>query len=149
MFRLKCVELCQRGEPATLFLNGDTIDVEVHYSVLRQTTGFLLFLDLLDEDHNLLVRTFHDDGADAIPTVLPGEYVSKAVFPANLLAGRTYELRIQSTIFNVWSCMGEGIGVRLPVENSTTVNRGYAGDTFRAKPQPRMAWSTAVDVGPT
>ena len=77
-----------------------------------------------------------------IPTMEPGEYISSAIIPGNLLASRTYELRIYGTIFNVRSCVGDGIGITLVVEATSNINRGYAVDTIRSKLQPKIDWVT-------
>ncbi len=141
VFRLHEIQICQDGEPCNVVLNSKPVEVGIRYSVLHPTTGLRVYFDLLN-DHNILIRTFHDDDAEAIPTMEPGEYYSIATIPANLLAPRRYELRIRAGIFNVRSCTGDGVGIPLTVEASSRVNRGYPQDTIRSMLQPKIPWNT-------
>ncbi len=142
-FRLHNIEIKQEGESRNVVLNGKPVVIEIRFTVLKQTTGLRVYFDLLD-DHDILIRTFHDDDVEAIPTMDSGEYISVATIPANLLAPRKYELRIRATIFNVRSCTGDGVGIPLIVEASSLVNRGYPQDTIRSKLQPRISWDTTL-----
>ncbi|UCG12581.1 MAG: hypothetical protein JSU72_19180, partial [Deltaproteobacteria bacterium] len=117
--------------------------ITVQFSVLERTAGLRVYFDLCDDQGNILIRSFHDDDAEAIPTVEPGDYESFAVIPANLLAPRTYELRIRAGIFNVRSCTGNGVVTLLRVEASSGVNRGYPQDVIRSALQPKIAWRTS------
>jgi len=141
-FRLIDVRIYQNGQSGNLVVNGQTIEIEIHYQVLKPTTGLRIYFDLLDEQDILLIRSFHDEDAQAIPTVAAGEYVSLATIPANLLAPRGYEVRIRAGIFNVRSCTGDGLGIPITVEASSGVNRGYPQDTIRSKLQPNIPWRT-------
>jgi lipopolysaccharide transport system ATP-binding protein len=142
-FRLNSVDVRQNGRPGNVVVNGQPVEVAIQYSVLQRTTGLRVYFDLCDDHGNILIRTFHDDNAEAIPTVEPGDYASTAVIPANLLAPRTYELRIRAGIFNVRSCTGDGVGTLLRVEASSGVNRGYPQDVIRSALQPKIAWRTS------
>jgi lipopolysaccharide transport system ATP-binding protein len=141
-FRLEAVEVCQHGKPVHSVLNGQPVKIQIIYTVLQRTTGLRVYFDLIDDDQNILIRTFHDDQAEAIPTVETGEYISAATVPANFLAPRKYEVRIHAGIFNVRSCTNGGIGIPLTVEASGSVNRGYPHDTVRSKLQPQIPWHT-------
>ena len=142
-FRLIDVRIYQNGQSGNLVVNGQTIEIEIHYQVLKPTTGLRIYFDLLDEQDILLIRSFHDEDAQAIPTVAAGEYVSLATIPANLLAPRGYEVRIRAGIFNVRSCTGDGLGIPITVESSSKVNRGYPHDTIRSKLQLNIPWQTS------
>jgi len=141
-FHLLAVEIRQNGRPVWSVLNGQPVEIEIKYNILQRTTGLRVYFDLMDEDQNILVRAFHDDQAEAIPTVEPGKYISTATISANFLAPRTYEVRIHATIFNVRSCTHGGIGIALPVQAGSSVNRGYPHDTIRSKLQPQIPWRT-------
>ncbi|MCG6944863.1 MAG: polysaccharide ABC transporter ATP-binding protein [Deltaproteobacteria bacterium] len=141
-FRLDSVDIRQDGRPGNVVVNGQPVEVAIQYSVLQRTTGLRVYFDLCDDHGNILIRTFHDDDANAIPTVDPGDYESTAVIPANLLSPRTYELRIRATIFNVRTCTGDGIGILLQVEASSGINRGYPQDVIRSALQPKIPWRT-------
>ena len=141
-FRLTDVDVRQNGRAGSVVVNGQAVEVAIQYSVLQRTTGLRVYFDLCDVHGNILIRTFHDDDAEAIPIVEPGDYESTAFIPANLLAPRTYELRIRASIFNVRSCTSDGIGILLQVEASSGVNRGYPQDVVRSALQPDIPWQT-------
>jgi lipopolysaccharide transport system ATP-binding protein len=139
---IKDVIISQDGTSCTNVINSKPIKITIQYIVKQKSTGLRVYFDLLDEEKNILIRSFHDDDADSIPTIEPGEYISSASIPGNLLAPRTYELRIRGTIFNVRSCAGDGIEITLVVEPTSKINRGYAADTIRSKLQPKIDWVT-------
>jgi len=141
-FRLEAVEVRQNSRPGNVVVNGQPVEIEIRYSVLKRTTGMRVYFDLLDDERNILIRTFHDDDAEAIGTMKPGHYLSTATIPPGLLAPRAYEVRVHAGIFNVRSCVGEGIGIPLTVQATSGVNRGYPQDTIRSKLQPKIPWRT-------
>jgi lipopolysaccharide transport system ATP-binding protein len=141
-FRLESVDVRQNNRTGMVVLNGRPVEIEIRYSVRVRTTGLRVYFDLLDEDQNILIRSFHDDLADAMSMMEPGDYVSIAVIPADLLAPRTYEIRIHAGIFNVRACTGEGVGISLTVEQTSGINRGYPHDPIRSKLLPKIPWRT-------
>jgi lipopolysaccharide transport system ATP-binding protein len=135
------ININQNGELCNKVVNGESIEIGIQYLVLERTVGLRVYFDLLD-NYDILIRTFHDDNAETIPTVEPGEYLSIATIPANFLAPRKYEIKISGTIFNKRSCTSDGIRIPLIVESTSSVNRGYPEDTIRSKLQPQIAWQT-------
>lgn len=144
VLQLEAIAVCQRGVFNTSLLNGEPVEVEIRYRVLQRTAGLRVYFDLCDEERNILIRSFNDDDADAMPVVDPGIYVSRATIPADLLAPRAYELRVYGTIYNVRSVPPGGIGIPLFVERSNGINRGYPNDPIRSKMLPRIPWSVEV-----
>ncbi|MDF1579412.1 MAG: ABC transporter ATP-binding protein [Desulfuromonadales bacterium] len=142
IFRLEEVAIRQKGSLCTTVLNGHPVDVEIVYSVSQRTSGLRVYFDICDEERNLLIRTFNDDDADSMSTIEPGRYLSKATIPADLLAPRSYELRVYGTIYNVRSIPAGGIGIPLLVEKSNDINRAYPQDPIRSKLLPRIPWQT-------
>jgi lipopolysaccharide transport system ATP-binding protein len=140
--RLEEINVRQNSRPCTTVLNGDPVEIEIVYEVFERTTGLRVYFNLCDEDRNILIRSFNDDDADEMSVVDPGRYVSRAVIPADLLAPRTYELRVSATIYNVRSIPPGGIGIPLLVEKSNGINRAYPHDPIRAKLLPRIPWTT-------
>lgn len=141
--RLKKIALAQGGVAVKRVMNGKPLEIEISYEVLEESTGLRVFFDLCDIEGNLLFRTFHDEDNDDIPTVPPGNYVSRAVVPANVLGPVHYELRVHAGIYNVRMCTpGEGVRVPLEVEATGHVNRAYATDTFRGKLALSIPWNT-------
>lgn len=143
-FKLEGIILMQNGQPVgELVENGKPIEVEIRYRVFERTIGLRVFFDLCDDQDTLLFRSFHDEDSDGMPTMEPGYYVSRGIIPANLLGPVRYELRIQSGIFNVRSCLpGSGISIPLKVEQTGHYNRAYLADTFRGKFALAINWKT-------
>ncbi len=148
VFRLLAVGIRQNGQHGNVVVNGRPVEIEIRYKVFKQTSGLRVYFDLLDVQGTILIRSFHDEDANTIPTVNEGEYVSVAVIPGNLLAPQEYEVRIRAGIFNVRSCTGEGVIIPLSVEASSDVNRAYPNDTIRSKLQPIIPWQTRLFISP-
>ncbi|MGB3399452.1 MAG: hypothetical protein WBA34_04685, partial [Candidatus Deferrimicrobiaceae bacterium] len=144
LFRLKEIGIRQQGRPCNVVLNGLPVEIEIRYRVFERVQGLRVFFDLCDEDGTILIRSFHDDDADTMSDVLPGEYGSTGVIPANLLSPRIYELRIYGAIYNKRTLTPGGIRIPLHVERSSGINRGYPYQPIRSRMQPRIAWTTAV-----
>ncbi len=147
-FRLEGIDIRQKGRPCDVVLNGLPTEIEIRYTVLRRTKGLRVYFDLCDEERNVLVRSFHDEDADAASVAEPGAYGATATLPPDLLAPKVYELRVSGTIHNVRSIPPGGVGVPLPVEASNGLNRAYPQEPIRAKLQPRIAWRTGPAPGP-
>jgi lipopolysaccharide transport system ATP-binding protein len=142
VLRLEEISVRQNGQSRATVLNGEPVEIEIVYSVFEQTTGLRVYFDLCDEDRNILIRSFNDDDADEMSVVDPGRYVARAMIPADLLAPRSYELRIFGTIYNVRSIPAGGIGIPLLVEKSNRINRAYPQDPIRSKLLPHIPWTT-------
>jgi lipopolysaccharide transport system ATP-binding protein len=143
-FRMKNITLTQEGRPVEeRVLNGWPLEIKISYEVLERTTGMRVFFDLCDKEGTLLFRSFHDEDGEGIPTVERGEYVSRAVIPADILAPIHYELRVHAGIYNVRLCTpGEGICLPLLVEATGRANRAYVADTVHGKLAFSIPWTT-------
>jgi len=141
-FRL--VEVCvrQQGRATTAVGNGEPVEIEMIYDVLEYTAGLRVYFDLCDEDHERLVRSFHDDDADTMDVTAPGRYRSVATLPACLLAPLDYRLVLHATVHNVRSLTGDGIAIDLSVAPTSPINRAYPHEPVRAKLQPLVPWTT-------
>lgn len=143
-FRLKVIQIVQRGVITNTVVNGEAVNVVITYAVLQRTRGLRIYVDLCDMDRSIIIRSFHDDDEDEVSDVMPGTYVSCVHIPPDLLAPKPYELRIYGTIFNERCVTPGGVGVTLYVERSNTINRAYPSDPVRAKLQPRLKWDTTA-----
>ena len=142
--RLHNITIRQDRECTNRVVNGSPIEIEIHYEVLKETSGLRIFFDLCDREDNILIRSFHDDDADEIPITKPGQYLCCATIPANLLSPTTYQLRIHAGIFNVRMCTPDGgIIIPLEVESTSRVNRAYIADPVLSKLNPRIPWKTS------
>lgn len=144
-FRLETVRISQEGEAVSLLGNGAPITIGIDYRVLKKTTGLRVFLDLVDEEENLLFRTFHDEDGDGIAATEPGCYRSEATIPADLLSPTCYQLRVLATVFNERMCIPyPGLVFPLEVERTGRSNRAYVGEPVRGKLAPFIPWRTTV-----
>jgi lipopolysaccharide transport system ATP-binding protein len=123
-----------------VYTNDAPIFVKVRYRAKQRTTSLRIFLDLLDDEENVLIRTFHDEHGDGRPVTEPGEYQVEAEFPPDLLGPHTYELRVHATVHNVRRCMGLGVGVKMEVVSTNGINRAYHEQPCYGKLRPRIGW---------
>jgi lipopolysaccharide transport system ATP-binding protein len=140
----KNIGLLQDGKPVTqTVLNGRALDIVIDYRVRERAVGLRIFFDISDEEETILFRSFHDEHANVIPTMEPGDYRSIATIPADILAPMKYDLGIYSGIHNVRYCSPtDGIHIPLFVEASGRYNQAYLGDTHRGKLGIALEWST-------
>jgi hypothetical protein len=143
-FRLESVRITQDGEWAPMLGNGAQINVDISYQVLRKTTGLRVFIDLLDEEQNLLFRSFHDEDGDGIAVMSPGHYRSQLTIPADLLAPTRYQLCVLATVFNDRMCIPyPGLVFPLDIERTGRNNRAYFMEPIRGKLAPIIYWQTS------
>ncbi|MBA3937334.1 MAG: ABC transporter ATP-binding protein [Planctomycetes bacterium] len=142
VFRWLALAVEQAGQPTTAVFADQPVRIVLDYEVRERIHGLRVFIDLLDENHELLVRTFHDEHQDAAAAPAPGRWRSVAELPARLLAPRAYWLQVQATIHDVRAVAGPGITVRLDVQRAGGVNRAYPEEPIRARLQPLVAWRT-------
>jgi lipopolysaccharide transport system ATP-binding protein len=141
-FELLGIRALQGGQGSNVLFADQPIEVEIRYRVKQRVSGLRVFFDLMDDDYTVLIRSFHDEDAGAIPVMQPGEYVSVGTIPPNLLAGRSYHLRIHAGVYGGQRCIGDGIGMRLNVRSLAGKNRAYVNDTVHGKINPAITWST-------
>jgi len=138
------VRLSQDGSPVVhTIANGRPLEIAVQYRVRQRTTGLRIFCDVVDIEETLLFRSFHDETAEGIPVMEPGNYLSTAIIPADILAPVDYELIIRGGIHNVRPCLPvDGISISLSVEATGRYNHAYLGDTQRGKLAISLSWET-------
>jgi lipopolysaccharide transport system ATP-binding protein len=146
IFKLISVKFYQNNnEVFDVVENGRDMEIEVKYEVFKETSGLRVYLDVMDKYDTVLFRTFHDEDNDHIPVVEAGQYTSKAIIPANLLAPTQYIIRIRATIFNVRSLFPGSIKFIFRVDRTGKVNRAYLGDPIRGKLAPFIKWNTTIN----
>jgi lipopolysaccharide transport system ATP-binding protein len=143
-FRLVEVSVRQHGHATTAVGNGEPVEIEMVYDVLEYSPGLRVYFDLCDEENERLVRSFHDDDADAMDVVAPGRYRSVATIPPDLLAPHDYVLVLRAAIHNVRHLTGDGVAIALSVAPTTRLNRAYPDEPIRSKLQPAIPWQTEV-----
>jgi lipopolysaccharide transport system ATP-binding protein len=143
-FKLLGIKIIQKENEIIEFVYSDLpIDIELDYIIKEKTTGFRLFIDLIDNIDTLIFRSFFDENDSNSSTIVPGTYKSKVQIPADLLGPTFYEVRIQAGIYNQRMCIPlDEIKVGFNVENMN-YNKSYLADTFRQKIAPILKWNTS------
>jgi lipopolysaccharide transport system ATP-binding protein len=142
VFRLLTVTVSQRGLIGGPLGNEESVTVQVDFEVRQPVTGLRVYFDLCDEFEDIIIRSFHDEDADAKLQMPAGLYRSTAIIPGRLLAPRRYLLVVRAAIHNVRTCTGRGIRLGLNVLNTGRLNRAYPEDVIRSKLQPPISWHT-------
>jgi hypothetical protein len=139
---LRHVSLEQGGFHAAKFLSSQPLEVVLHFSVLTQTAGLHVYVQLLDTEETLLLESINNGAAEELPVVEEGDYVCRVTFPAEFLAPRQYEVRIKAGIANVRSCLPDQIHLRFEVQASGKFNRAYPDYVTPGKLAPLLEWTT-------
>jgi lipopolysaccharide transport system ATP-binding protein len=142
-FRLRHLSLEQDGLPATTVLSHRSLEVVIQFSVLKQTAGLHVYVQLLDSEGTLLLESINNGDAEELPVVEEGDYVCRLIFPAEFLAPRNYEVVINASIANVRSCL-HPIRIVIDVQASGKFNRAYAGYVTPGKLAPLLEWKTEL-----
>ena len=89
VFRLLDVTIIQEGKTPVSILNGKAFQIAVRYRVFEAAQGLRIYVDLCDENGELLIRSFDDEWESTPRAKRPGEYLAVVEFPANLLAAHS------------------------------------------------------------
>lgn len=143
-FRLRHISLEQDGLTATTVLSNRPLEVVIQFSVLKQTAGLHVYVQLLDSEGTLLLESINNGDAEELPIVEEGDYVCRLIFPAEFLAPRSYEVVISASIANVRSCLPDPIRIAIDVQASGKFNRAYAGYVTPGKLAPLLEWKTEL-----
>jgi lipopolysaccharide transport system ATP-binding protein len=144
VFRLRDIDIVQGGKSGNQVISGEEVEVVVEYDIFQEAAGFHIWLSLYDFDGTLLFESLHNGNAPTIPIVYPGAYISRARFPADFLASRTYDLRINAAIHGVRTCIPQIPPLTIPitVTGLGRVNCAYSGYVTPGKLAPLIPWHT-------
>ncbi len=141
-FCLRSVALEQDGQPTTLVLSSQPLEVVIKFSVLKQTAGLHVYVSLLDSDETVLLESINNGAAEELPIIDAGDYVCQLTFPAEFLAPRTYEVSIKAGIANVRSCLPVPIRLQFQVQASGKFNQAFPGYITPGRLAPLLEWKT-------
>lgn len=143
-FQLINIKLTQKGILVSdQIVNGEPIKVEIEYEVKQKTANFRVYLDILDNQGTLLLKSFHDCDSSEATIAYPGKYISEVIIPADFLAPKKYEFRIGATVFGDRQLAGqEGLCLSFIVQKTSRINRGYTLDVEIGKIAPLFFWKT-------
>lgn len=139
--RIKNISIKQNGV-ATLALHGDrATEIKIDFVVLKETANLRLYVDLIDSDENVLIRTFHDDGASKKSVFKTGAYNAKVLVPKNLLSPRNYSFSIGLTIHNMRSCLSGNIRIPVSVASRAAISNNYPDSPVVGKLSIPLLWT--------
>jgi hypothetical protein len=141
--KLVSVEFTFGGDPIDVFFRDRAVDVAITYEVFKLEPGLRIYLKLLDDRGNVVMRTYHDN--DKIVLHEPGIYCSNVTIPPNLLSHREYEISIGALVFNIRNCtgnVGEGIRIPIAIELISPVD-SYPEEAYAYRPmvEPILHWN--------
>lgn len=144
VFKLDSVRLLQHGQPVSnIVFNGENLDIEIEYKLFKESIAFRVYFDLLDEEFNYVLQSFHDNAEDGVPTTAIGVYFSQVSIPKNLLAPRNYQISINACIYMVKNFLPfNSVVIPITVIQSGNYNQGYTTDIIRGKIAPILPWKT-------
>lgn len=143
VFELLNVELRQNGMHVNSIVeNGSALELTIEYKVKVTTPGLRVLFDLIDDQDNLLVRSFHDESGEGMSLMAEGIYRSKVIIPENFLAPLRYYLHISATIHNERYLFPGTIEFRFNVERTGLVNKSYPLEPIRSRLAPLLKWET-------
>ncbi|HKR65366.1 MAG TPA: hypothetical protein VJZ00_16660, partial [Thermoanaerobaculia bacterium] len=119
-------------------------DVEIEFEAKTATRGMNVTLQVFDLDDVLLFETIHNGDAGANTFVDRGRYVATCRIPADFLAPRPYQLRIDAGIAEVRRFYAEPVRVNIDVEQTGAVHAAYPGYRTPARLAPRLTWNVSA-----
>jgi len=143
-FELISVQLTQDEESVfQSIMSGMPLNIEIRYKIKEKVTGLRVYFDLIDNEDNLLFRSYHDENNDGIQVMMPGEYVSRTGIPENVLGPTSYHLAINAGVYGIRRCIPDrALRIPINVEATGTYNSAYLGDTFYGKLALAVPWET-------
>jgi lipopolysaccharide transport system ATP-binding protein len=143
VFRLLSVHLRQDGNPIiNVAENGKDLELSIHYVVRENTPALRILFDLVDDQDNLLFRSFHDETAEGMSIVAQGTYSSKVTIPKDFLSPIRYYIRVSATIFNERYLFPGAIEFSFDVERTGVMNRSYPIEPIRGRLAYPFKWHT-------
>ena len=130
-FQLLNVKIYQNESLLTTneITNGVPTKVEIKYKVKKRTSNFRVYLDLVDSQGILLLKSFHDCDSSESTIAEPGIYISEVNIPSDFLAPKDYVFRIGATVFGDRQLAGQdGLCIDMSVRKTSRINRGYTLD---------------------
>jgi lipopolysaccharide transport system ATP-binding protein len=141
-FCLRHFSLEQNGQPTALVLSSKPLEAVIQFSVLKQTAGLHVYIELLDSEETVLLESINNGDAEELPIVEEGEYVCRLTFPAEFFAPRHYEVSLKAGIANVRSCLRGPLRLAFEVQASGKFNQAYPGYITPGKLAPLLDWKT-------
>lgn len=136
------VDFTQLGRQPESWVTGQPVEVTIRFKIKKSAANLRVFFDLLDNQENLIFRSFHDGDYSDVDILPPGEYCSRVVIPENFLAPQKHLLRIGATIFGSHSCTGNHLVLPFQLNSKGRVNRAYTYEVNLGSISPLIEWET-------
>lgn len=131
-FRWLSATIEQDGQPACAIANGASTTLRCRFEILVPAPGLRIFADVLDDQHELVFRAFHDEHEDRPAHLAAGVWSAMLEIPPHVLPDRLHRIHLQATQHN--ECMfGPGLSWTLEVQRTTPVNRAYPHEPLRGR----------------
>ncbi|MER2511858.1 MAG: polysaccharide ABC transporter ATP-binding protein [Nitrosomonas ureae] len=142
VFQLLDLLVSQSHSIEDQFVSSNSILIEIRYRVLQHITGLRIGFDLRNLDTgDIIFRTFHDDSEQQLCNTMPGNYISRAVLPANFLAPARYEVDVLVGIHAIRWILFDQVHYGFDVIHLDGVNAQYA-DKRPGLIMPKINWQT-------
>lgn len=103
-------------EPREFFYQGDRVQVEVEYEVLKPVQDLVLGIGVWNQRNQLLARSHTWDQEESYsPNVLPGRYKAGFTIDAGLFHEGEYAIKVDAFIYNKKKILNDEISLKFPV----------------------------------
>lgn len=140
LFRLRGIRILQGGVNTSNLLNGLPTEIEIDYEVLQAVHGLHVYFLLYDLQETMIFESLNNGANAGLPYTAEGHYLSRATLPANWLAPRPYEIRINAAVHNFRTVIPNPIRVTVDVQQSGIVNRAYSDYLTPGRLAPLIEW---------
>jgi hypothetical protein len=104
--------------------------------------GLRIFIDVSDDEGNLLTRSYYEEGDGVGSVMKKGIYVSEVNIPRNILGPINYKLYIQAGIHTVRYCIPPN-SISIPINAASLgILHQFARESFRGKIRILTGWKT-------
>ena len=143
-FEFLDIKLLQKGNLTDVLENGMSAKLQIQYYLKKTINGIQVYLDLYDDQWNLLFKTLHDEDYNSLNSTLrleEGVYESSACLPEDLLVAGSYYLTIRAAINGVRKISpSDGITFKIDVLQTGRYNRERFGNLYRGVITPNISW---------
>jgi len=123
--------------------NGKPLEIDIGYLVKIDTLGLRVYIELKDQNNNLIFRSFHDENNEEIPLLKKGYYKSSITIPQGILAPTNYTISIHSGIYNRrYTLPINGILIPINIVHTSRYNHAYPGDKIAGLLAIVLPWET-------
>lgn len=140
-FKLSEIDIRQNRVSTTTLENGRDFTINIKYKILKKIQDLRLYFDILNENHEIVFRSFHNDGYGKKALFEAGDYSSAITLPSNFFSPARYFLFINASIYNKRACLPKGIMIPISFQKTGRVCMSYPDDKIRGIISPLIKWN--------